>query len=84
MDPLGILTCLVGVAQYIYNASETVQQNKEECRRLAIHANAVFRLIQSEIDRGVSPDLLEKLQHLKRQADDWVVIQLLLIRTTGL
>ena len=84
MDPVGTLVSLVSAVNYLYEASEKVQQNKEECRRFAAHANDVFMMIQGEIDDGISPRLLEKLQRLKRQVNDCVIAQLLLMWTIGL
>jgi hypothetical protein len=68
MDPftVTVLSTLASVINYLYAASEKVQQNREECRRLATHTDVVLKLIKGEIDRGVSPALLERLHSLKR------------------
>lgn len=66
MDPLDPLTSLIGVIRYLRDVAEKVQQNREECRRLAAHANDVLRLVEIEIRNGASVDVLSRLEKLTR------------------
>lgn len=67
MDPISIVTNLIGLAQYLNEVAEQVQQNREECEAFTQHAQAVLELIQSECERGNIPrNLVQRLEKLER------------------
>ena len=68
MDPLSVVTTLISVTQYLITIAEKVQQNREECKRLAKHADDVVRLIQTECKDGVPSDLEARLVKLSKCA----------------
>lgn len=66
MEPLGALTTLVGQTRYLVDIAETMQQNKEECKRLVKHADEAVGLVQNECVEGVPVDLDLKLVKLSK------------------
>lgn len=65
MDPVGVITALLGVVNYLRAASEKVNGNQKQCHRLADHAVDVLTLIEGEVKGGLSPDVLKRLHRLK-------------------
>jgi hypothetical protein len=66
MDPLSILSTLISVTKYLQGVSDKVQQNRDECQRLAIHARDVFAMIEVEIRDGYKKvEMLSQLEKLK-------------------
>ena len=66
MDPLGVVTTLISLTRYLITVAEKVQQNSEECKCLAKHADEVVQLIQSECKDGVPDDLEARLIKLSK------------------
>jgi hypothetical protein len=66
MDPLGTISALFSIVKYLRDVADKVQQNREECKRLADHAEAVLALIETEVARGISADVAGRLGKLKR------------------
>ena len=66
MDPLSIVTTLYSVVKFLRDTADKVQQNRQECIRLADHAENVLVFIEDEVKRGVSEDVLARLSKLKR------------------
>jgi hypothetical protein len=65
-DPVGIITAIFSIIGYIRNAADKVQQNREECRRLATHTEDVLTLIKEEIEKGISSEALKRLNQLQK------------------
>jgi hypothetical protein len=65
MDPIGAITALLGVVNYLRTASDKIKQNREECHRLANHAEAILRLIEVEIRNGAPVDVIQRLTKVK-------------------
>jgi hypothetical protein len=66
VDPVGIITTIIKVIGYIRTAADKIEQNREECRCLANHAEDVLGLIKGEVGGGASADVLGRLSKLKR------------------
>jgi hypothetical protein len=47
------ISALAHVVIYLRDAAEQVQDNREECLRLADHTDALLALIRVEVERGV-------------------------------
>jgi hypothetical protein len=65
-DPVGIITTILAVIGYIRAAADKVEQNREQCYRLATHAEAVLALIKEETENVPSADVLKRLGKIKR------------------
>ena len=57
MDPLSFVTVLVKVTGCLVEVVEKVQQNREECKRLAEHADEVVRFIHKKYNDGMPKHL---------------------------
>ena len=66
MDPLSIVSNLYSVVKFLRETADKVQPNRHECLRLAYHAENVLVIIEDEVRRGVSEDMLARLSKLKR------------------
>lgn len=66
MDPLGTLTSIFGLASALIAVVDKVQQNREECRRLATHVCKVALLIQGKCVHGLPQDVKMRLVNLSR------------------
>ena len=64
MDALAVVTTLVGVTRYLIEVVDKVQQNREECKRLAEHADEVVRFIHKNYKTGLPKDLELRLLNL--------------------
>ncbi|KIM88173.1 hypothetical protein PILCRDRAFT_3209 [Piloderma croceum F 1598] len=54
MDPLSTLTTLTRAINYLWELSEKVKQNREECQHLAAYAGEVLKLIEKKVENGTS------------------------------
>jgi hypothetical protein len=69
MDPVSAITviaALVKSIRYLVDVSECMRQNRQECQGLANHAEEVLKLVEFEVERGTSPDVLKGLQKLQQ------------------
>jgi hypothetical protein len=67
MDPLSALTTLTRAVNYLWELSEKVKQNREECQHLAAHAGEVLNLIEKDVENGNSSTVSLRLQKLTRR-----------------
>lgn len=64
MDAIAVVTTLVGVTRYLIEVVDKVQQNREECKRLAEHADEVVQFIHKNYKAGLPKDLELRLVNL--------------------
>jgi hypothetical protein len=48
MDPLGTITTVISVINYLVNAANKIQQNRTECLALGDHARALIAVLQKK------------------------------------
>lgn len=66
MDPLSTLQTLAGVIKYLWDASQKMKENKEECRRLCEHTKYIMDIIRDETKGELPPKLDVRLRQLTR------------------
>lgn len=68
MDPISTIQTLAGVVKYLWEVSEKMKENKEECQGLCKHIEHILEVIRSETKNKSPPKLSKRLDHLARCA----------------
>ena len=67
IDPLSVLTNLARAVKYLWDLSEKVHQNRDECQHLAANTDEVLKLIEEDLKIGASPTVyLRRVQKLTK------------------
>jgi hypothetical protein len=66
MDPVTLVTSLFDAIIYLRSISAKVKENKEECLWLADYTENVLKLIEEEISKGATSDVVQRLGKVKR------------------
>jgi hypothetical protein len=72
---MDLLTPCIHVVRYLRDVAKSIQQNREECLRLADHADEVLGLIDTEIKNGASSDIPPRLKKLKRRVNSSAFVE---------
>jgi len=70
MDASSALSALASVIKYLYQLAEQAKQNKEECKRLATHADTLYRSLDSQSRPNMPEDLVKRIQRLSNVLSD--------------